>query len=211
MAKTPKEKGIDRLLTSYVVNECEETFGIHSLSETKLQKLVFLSEKKMIDQQLKGLNYSYIKFLHGPFSSELRSDLVRLSGITFIKEPYISGTRNLRLLIADFSEVFERNCSIINTIDSTLKKWAPLSLKEILKRVYRMKWGRTTIGKLPLKTPMLWKMKTKQAREVLTITPDEFEDLLLSFDPKIAEILKPAFNDMREGRLISYEATSREL
>lgn len=211
MAKTPREKGIDRLLTSYIVNECVVNFDIHSLSETKLQKLVFLSENKLIRAKSKGFNYSYIKFLHGPFSSDLRSDLVRLSGITFIKEPYLMSTRSLRHTIMDFNEVFERNQSIMTTIDNILDEWAPLPLKEILKRVYRMRWGRTTIGKLPHKTPMLWKMKVKQAKEVFSITSDEHEDLSLCFDPKIAEVLKPAFNDMRKGRLISYEATSREL
>jgi hypothetical protein len=81
--RTPKDKILDRFLTLYVLTRASK--HVPKLGRVQLQKIMFLSEWKMISQKMKGLNYNYIKFEHGPYSPELQDDMDRFAklGETF--------------------------------------------------------------------------------------------------------------------------------
>lgn len=204
MARTHRDRLINKLLSAYMINECDIEFGV-SLSETKLQKLVFLSEKRLIDGRIKAFDYSYIKFLHGPFSGELRGDLTILFELSLIQEPYLKSSKKLKWVIEDFQSIFEDNPQIISTIDSVLERYSRVPTEKLLDQVYRMKWGKRTIGDLPLRTPMLWPLKVKNAIKKFEITSDEFEDLELLFNKKIAGDFEKSNADMKEGRLLPHD------
>ena len=94
MARDIKDQVIDKFLSSYIINKFDENYGGY-LSETKLQKLIFLSEKKLIDKRIKALNYNYIKFYHGPFSNALRNDIATFAENSLIEEPYLNSSNTI--------------------------------------------------------------------------------------------------------------------
>lgn len=205
MARALKDKVIDKLLSSYIINECDQTYGVF-LSETKLQKLVFLSEKRMIDNRIKAFNYNYIKFFHGPFSSSLRYDLQAFAENSLILEPYLRGSEKLRWIVEDFQNIFENNERVTNIINAVLRRYAIIPTETLLKIVYNMPWSRKrTIGDLPLKTKMLWPLKIRNDTRIFNISKDDYEDLVFCFDKKIVHEFSKAVSDMREGRIIIHD------
>lgn len=216
MARTSEEKTADRLLTLYLVKECYQSHRLRSLSETKLQKLVFLSEKELIDNRIKAFNYRFIKLLHPTFSPELRSDLTHLVKQRYLTAPWIGQTNRMRMILEDFSEVLRRNRRILKMIDNVLSTWANIRTNTLVNMVNRLSWrvGRTKmrcIEDLKLGTPLLYPLKREKAHSVFRITEDELEDLEICLNPKITKDLDKAFDEMRRGRLLPHEGVFGEL
>jgi len=206
MVRTSEDKTIDQFLTLYVINECYKTYNLRGLSETKLQKLIFLSEKKLIDQSWKALNYNFMKFFHGPFSSELRSNLERFVELNYINEPWLKFTNNLTVMLDDFNDLLIKNRDFIKKIDKVLETYAKIPTDKLLRLVYKMPWGRgRTIGSLSMKTPMLYPIKSRKAVKQFVVSENELEDLEICFNQKLSEDIEKAFLEMKQGRKISHE------
>lgn len=212
MARTSKEKTIDRLLTLYFVNECYKTHNLGSLSETKLQKLVFLSEKELIDRRIRALNYRFVKLLFPTFSLELRTDLKNFVKSRFLRGPWFERTNKLKMILEDFSDVFRRNRSSINVIDEVLSTYANIRTTRLTNMVHRMRWTkRKTIGDLAMGAPLLYPLKYERARQIFKITDDELEDLEICLNPKISKELDQAFDEVRRRKMLRHEEVFRKL
>jgi uncharacterized protein YwgA len=208
MVRTLKDKAMDYFLTVYLVNDAFSRRNIRFLSETKLQKLVFLSEKSMIDEREKGFNFYFIKLTHGPFSQELRSTLEKLLQTRFFNDFGLKPTHNAKLILEDFQDVIERNHTFFQKITIVNDRFATMPLERLLNTIYEMPWGRggaRTIADLPPRTPMLYPMKPHIVMRELKITDDEVENLLMNFDPRAVKDLSEAMRDAREGRWRTYE------
>ena len=208
MARTPKEKAVDSLLTLWLVDDAFSRKDLKFLSETKLQKLVFLSEKSMIDEREKGFNYYFIKLTHGPFSQELRSNMNKLLQIRYLNDFGLNLTGLAHSVLQDFQDVIERNPVFFQKICRVNDQFAPMPLPQLLRIVYAMPWGRRgsrTIADLSPRTPMLYPMKQHQVREEFDISEKEAEDLLMNFDPKAVKDMLRAMKEMRAGRLLERE------
>jgi len=206
MPRTPRDKAVDHLLTIYLVNDAFSRRKLRFLPETKLQKLVFLSEKSMIDERKKGFNFYFVKLIHGPFSQELKNGLGKLLQTRFLNDFGLMPTDHAKMILEDFQDVIKRNRTFFQKIDTVNEHFATMSLERLLKLVYAMPWGRgRTIEDLPLRTPMLYPMKPSNVVAELEITDDEVEDLLMNFNPEAVKELSQAMSEMREGRTLTYE------
>jgi len=206
MAKSYKEKIIDRFLTLYLITD--STSRTTHLLETKLQKLVFLAEKDMINNSLKGFNYYFMKFYHGPFSFELRQDLSRLVETKIVEEPYFRPAREAMMIIEDFKEMLNRNHVFFETIHNINERYASLQLDSLLEFIYSMPWGRMrdrTVGSVSQRTPMLYPMKPEKARMIFQVTEEELRDLEINLDPQYTQVLEEAMNSLKTGRLLEHE------
>ena len=205
MPRTAKERAVDLLLTSYLIHDAFNRCNVDSLSETKLQKLIFLSEKLMIDQHHKGFNYHYIRLTHGPYSPELRSNLGIFIQIGALNESNLEPTNYIKNILEDFNDVICKNNIYIEKINAINNTFSQVPLSKLLKFVYSMPWG---IGKkikdLSQRTPMLYPMKTGYTSE-FELNDNEVEDLLMNFDPEALENLEQSSEDMRKGRILTYE------
>jgi len=149
MARTRKEKMIDRLLTLYVIGKCRTDHNIRNMSETKMQKLVFLSEKQLIDNRCKAFNYRFIKLLHPTYSEELKTDLINLRRLGFLDgRPWYRENRKARNFLEDFHHVFENNRHIAESVDYVLASYAPIPTNHLVKRINEMPWRNKTIAAL---------------------------------------------------------------
>jgi len=210
MARTSEEKTVDRLLTLHLINECYETYHLKALSETKLQKLIFLSEKELIDNRIKAFNYRFVKLLHPSFSSELRSDLTNLVRLKYLTTPWFEQTSRMQMILEDFSGVFGKNRALLEIIDNVLSTYAKIRTNRLVDLVNRMLWyvgGRRprAIEDLRIGTPLLYPLAWEKAEARFQMTDNELEDLEICLNPKISHDLDKAFNEMRRGNLLSHE------
>jgi len=204
MARTPEEKVIDRFLTLYIINKCKEDYNIRTLSETKLQKLVFFSEKDLIDKRYKAFNYRFIRLLHPTYSAELRDDLASLVELSYLKEPLLGRTIKTKMLLEDFNHLFENNSIIKSIIDQVLDQYAGLSTSRLIRLVLGMPWGKGTVKDLKMRRRMLYPLNPEHVKESFKIDENDFEDLMICFSPKISRGLDHALNEMRSGDLLSH-------
>lgn len=208
MARTFLDKAIDHFLTLYLINDAFCRWDLPLLPNTKLQKLVFLSEKAMIDEREKGFNFYFIKLIHGPFSQELENDLGRLVENGFIDDEELRPTSNTTVILDDFRDMILKNPTFFEKVNGVNNYFAGMSLQKLLKIVYAMPWGKRrgeTIADLPQRTPMLYPMKPEIVRTGFQITEDEAESLLMNFDPDAINDLSEAMRDAREGKWRTYE------
>jgi len=206
MARTNVEKAVDRLLALYLLHDAFSRNRTNFIQETKLQKLVFLSEWRMIDERNKGFNFYFIKLVHGPFSQELETDVAKLIQVGLVNRRGLEPTGHADIILEDFRDVIERNSPFTKYIKAANDGFAGVSLKELLNVIYAMSWGGDkTIRDLPPRTPMLFPMKTQNVASEFSITDEEAEDLLMNFDPKAIRILVQATEEMRTGKMRSDE------
>lgn len=138
MARTNLEKAVDRLLVLYLLHDAFSRGNTDFIQDTKLQKLVFLSEWSMILERNKGLNFSFIKLAHGPFSQELETDARKLVRVGLVRARGLEPTAKANVVLEDFHHVIERNGSFTRYINETNDSFAGVSLKELLDVIYAM-------------------------------------------------------------------------
>lgn len=126
MTRTLKEKAIDYFLTLYLVDDAFSRLKIGFLPDTKLQKLVFLSEKSMIHEREKGFNFNFIKLTHGPFSQELKTSYDNLSQIGILGEFGLTPTTNSKIILEDFQEIIKRNTTFFQKITTVNNDFAKM-------------------------------------------------------------------------------------
>jgi len=204
MARTLREKVIDRLLSLYIIDKCQREYNIPSMSETKMQKLVFLAEKKLIDYRCKGLNYRFIKLLYPTYSQELEDDLKNLAQLRFLEGPYYSGNQRTQMILGDFCQVLEKNREIKHSIDSTLENYASVPTGQLVHAVRRMRWRKGSIGELAVRTPLLYPLKEAIARCIFEISDEDLEDLAICLSPRISKGMEQAFDELRRGQRLTH-------
>jgi hypothetical protein len=109
MARTVQEEAIDRLFSLYVVDRCRAKHGITYVSETKLHKLLFYAQKRLIECRCKAMTYPFIKLLYPTFSKELRSDLNELLDLGYLSGHYYKEQEKARMILEDFHHIFDDN------------------------------------------------------------------------------------------------------
>ena len=218
MVRTLPEKLSDQFLLLYLINDVSErTPFVH---QTKIQKLVFISEREMLANDEKGFNYYFIKLLYGPFSQELDNDLNDLVQTKIVRaEPTGRGAKIIPAqrcsdILKDFNDLIERNQAFVQRIREVNRRYGILGFKRLLKAVhhmqsplhkYRKRRRPPTIASFPLRTPLIRPISEELARKTFSITPEEAEDLLMNLDPKTVEKLSQAMKEMRSGRLRTHD------
>jgi len=205
MARTIQEKVIDRLLTLYVINRCREKHGLSSISETKMHKLIFYSEKRLNENRCKSLSYRFVKLLYPTYSAELRKDLNELVELNFLEGHFFGERRKAQMILKDFCEVFSRNREIMSLIDSEVDKYAPVETDVLVNQTKKMRWRNGIIEDLKNGTPLIYPLKSTRARCVFSISEKEYEDLAICLSPTITRGMAEAFNELRRGQRLSHE------
>jgi uncharacterized protein YwgA len=207
MARTVPEKLIDKLLLLYLASDTLN--HIRFLVETKLQKLVFLSELSMFKKEEKGFNYTFVRLNYGPFSQELRSDLGQLIGQEILMERGLRPTEEAAFILEDFQGIFERNKGYIEKIERVTEKYSRIPTEKLVHRVHAMHHPylrpRRTIGSLKPTTPIIYRMSVERASKIFEVTAGELSDLELCFDKKISGYLEQAMMDVKTKPFRSHQ------
>jgi uncharacterized protein YwgA len=213
MARTSLEVLYDRLLLLWLVYDAMKykLFG-----ETKVQKLTFLAEWEMLDKRQKGFNYNFIKLTFGPYSRDLEKDIKWLEDSNLVK--LISADEKTRIfkltelgqkILTVFHDVFDRNKIFTEKIAEINRKFAGLTLDELLKFVYSlphpyMRGRPRTIGELKPGTILLYKIDPEKAKVTFSLTPEELATLDIYLDEGRYRSLMEACESVKRKRLLTY-------
>ena len=218
MVRTSVEKLVDQFLVLYLINDVSKRTPF--VPVTKIQKLVFISEREMLRNSEKGFNYYFIKFFYGPYSAELDNDLNNLAQSAIVgAEPTGRGvkvipTRRCANILRDFDDLIERNQIFVQRISDVNRRFGILGFKRLLKAVHHMqsplhkyrKGKRSpTIASLRFRTPLLRRIPEETASETFSITPKEIATLEIYFDAEAYESLVKASRSAKENPLLSFE------
>jgi hypothetical protein len=136
MNRTKNEKFADVALLLYLIGLFRSKSGLY-LGITKLDKLTFLSEKEMLDQKVRGFNYEFFKWHHGPLSTDIYTDLdvLRRAG-------FVSGNEDIALTahgveaLRKLRPLFKDHRLVTTPIDVVTRRSAGLTTQNLTERVY---------------------------------------------------------------------------
>lgn len=185
--RTEKETTIDRLLLLYLINEADKYI---LLGRLLLQKLTFLSEKGMISRRIKGLNYKFFRWEHGPMTEQIYQDceMLHKAGLIDRTEWPIGATKDGKLLLESFLKFTEKegNKEILSIISNVVKKYARLSASDIKKLVYDIVivpvgWKKKVrIGNIPHGDDIIMKLEEKEVDKLFRLNEEDLDDLEMS-------------------------------
>lgn len=212
MPRNPREILADRLLLLWLLYDA---MNYKRFGETKIQKLSFLSEWKMIDNSEKGFNYKFIRLSFGAFSPEVEKDIEWLENIKLIEGIPISEkarifrkTRFGRKLFNDFQEMFKRNRLFLRRIAEVNCEYAKKPLQELVDYVYGLPHPYIkglTIAECKIGQQLLYKLDEEKAKETFKITPEELATLDIYLDFRNYASLTQASESAKRKPLLSLE------
>lgn len=166
----------------------------------------------MIQQNLVGFNYSFVKLTHGPYSGQVHQDHLKNLGIKILSEnqgiQLIDYGKNL---VDNFREVFEANEEIVGVIQDVNQEFAPMQTDDILDHVYALPHPirkTYTIEETPLNQTLLAipsKTFKKKAEAVFELSEDWMATLEIYLNPDFYYSLKKAQEEAKHQKPLSHE------
>ena len=194
--REPLEILADHLLLLYLVKKANQVGNLDG--KTKLQKLVYLAERKMLGRKMKGFNLDFIRFDYGPYSKELDFDKDYLAKLCLLDKARWNLTQDGTRIVSGFKELWERNRAIVEQIDS-IAEFATWSLTDLKEYVYDQPhpWLKgETIRSVKRFIPILRRLNKEKARLEFVVTPGELETLDILLDREhYSDLLDPTNGD----------------
>jgi len=179
----------------------------------KLQKLVYLAQKKLIEKKFKVFSYNFFRWDKGPFSADVNNDLNSLTSRGLIKKRWpIRLTKEGTELLDSCSELVEENEAFIRIIDEVISDFAEYTPEEIKEYVYEMSVfvprlrEVMTIAEIPRGTLILFKPSDKRSKAKFVIDRCWCATLELAMDQEAVESLRQSYNDAVEGKVHEFRA-----
>lgn len=201
-----RERITNLLLLLYLVEKANAAGDVED--ELKLQKLVFLAQKKLVERQLKAFSYNFFRWRKGPFSKNLRIDLLALVEAQFLRwrANKIELTDKAKGVLETCSELLDENEYFLRWVNDIILEYSHYSSEEIKDLVYSLKVvvprlrQIMTIKDIPPRQLILFKTADKNARMIFDIDKSWLATLELTFDKEALDSLSKALDDAVEGR-----------
>lgn len=146
--RTPQEITSDSLLSLVLLDFCAADSGAVG-DRLKATKLLFMATFESARRRLKGLNYSFYRYAHGPFTKELYATWQELSDLGYLYVPsnprdYITVTEEGKAAASYFLTKMESSATPgIEALKSVFKQvsdtYGSFSTPELLRHIYDMK------------------------------------------------------------------------
>jgi len=140
----------------------------------------------MSKERVKGFNYHFFKFDHGPISKQIYED-----GECLVASGLVSGLKNAELTergqrtFGSLQALYEENKAVTDYIDKAAAAYGRLGFGSLKKRIYALKviWAgeEWTIADIPLCTDVLDKVEAKDAATAFVIDDDWVDSLWGTF------------------------------
>ena len=144
-SRNDRERFIDAMLSLVLLRGCVSEDGNTIGDRLKVTKLLFLAAHDLFSRQTKAFNFSFYRYHHGPFTTELYETWEELSWMGFLEiEPGPRGRLKLTDAGVKAAEWYDqrlrisRNQPIMQVFDRVANSYAQLSTAELLQRVYSM-------------------------------------------------------------------------
>jgi len=200
-----KDRVVNNLLLLYLIEQTNKKGKLED--PLKLQKLVFLSQKKTIAKKGKGFNYNFFRWQKGPYSADVSEDLKVLMANNYVSGKYeVELTDQGREVLSKCAELLTKNKRLLEPIDAVIEQYAQLDPEKIKNEVYKMQVivPRThqlaRVEQLPPRQLILFRSSDESAKLLFDIDGEWLATLELIFDQEALDSLRRAQKDATEGR-----------
>lgn len=125
---------VDRLLLLYLFDRVSEVNRI--TGDVKLQKLVFLSEKEMIENEIQGMNYNFFRWDLGPMSKGVYEDHAFLCENELVSESDGTILSTGERILSKVVPLLQKNPEFARTIDDIVQSYGSISGGRLKNIVY---------------------------------------------------------------------------
>lgn len=206
------ERVENNLLFLYLVSEASKAGRVED--DLKAQKLVFLSQKQLVQKRLKAFNYTFLRWHKGPFSKDLANDikaLVKAGMLTRIDDK-IDLTDAGKEVVARCEELLTKQPEFIVPIKAVAQAYGAIPSDDLKESVYDIsvfvpKLRKVTkIRDIEEKQLILYGLSTKKARKAFNIDENWQATLELVFNKEAQDSLRMAQQDAVEGRVCDFNS-----
>lgn len=181
LSRNNRERLTDSLLTLVLLRYCASEDG--SIGDRlKVTKLTFLAAHTLFTRQIKAFNFSFYRYHHGPFTTELYETWGELSWLGFLEIPpgptgEISLTDAGLKAAGRYEQRLEQlgNQRLLEAFRHITDTYRGLSTSDLLRQVYEMKvvplgWRQATrISDLPMSARLTCVLDQEEASESVTV------------------------------------------
>lgn len=191
--RTYREKLIDRLMLLHLYDRVSS--GSKMTGDVKLQKLVFLSEKDMLERDWDGLNYKFFRWDLGPMSKGVYEDHDFLYDNGLISESGGLISESGHEILENAEGLLDENVEIVSVIDDVVDEYGHIGggrLKNIVydEEVTLMGSGKSMkVENIPEATDIIFKLPEEHAELSFNISDDWVETLDLLFQSESRELI----------------------
>ena len=198
------------VLLMYLVQKTNEKFVMED--NLKVQKLVFLSQKRLTAKKMNGFAYPFFRWLKGPFSGDLNNDITLLRQMKLLRwgDDKIELTEEGKHILESLYEIMENNIGFSDIIDNIIEEYGSLSPEEIKEKVYQMKIFVPNdrkvmkIEEIPPKKLILFGSSRKNTKIEFNINEEWLDTLEVLFDDEAIQFLEKLKKSAVEGNIIEF-------
>lgn len=190
LTRSSRDRLSDALLSLVLLNFCASAGGRAIGDRLKVAKLLFLATHNLFTKQAKAFSFSFYRYYHGPFTTELYETWGELNWMGFLEiQPGPAGEIVLTEAGIKAAEHYEQrlkalgNQEVLQVFKQVSDTYRQLSTEELLRQVYGMEvvplgWQqRVRISNTPMGTYFTCVLDKEEARESVAIddaTASEF-------------------------------------
>jgi uncharacterized protein YwgA len=209
--KTISERVENNLLFLYLVSEASKAGRVED--DLKAQKLVFLSQKKLVQKKLKAFSYTFLRWHKGPFSKDLAEDiksLVKAGMLTRIDDK-IALTDAGKEIVARSEELLTKQPEFMVPIKAIAQLYGAIPSEDLKEKVYDISVWVPRLKKvmkirdIEEKQLILYGLSAKKARKAFNLDENWQATLEIVFDKDALDSLKMAQQDAVEGRICDFD------
>lgn len=196
-------KIVDRLLTLYLYDRVSQQSKMYG--DVKLQKLVFLSEKRMLENLERGYHYRFFRWEHGPMSRGVYEDHDFLQSNGLVSEESRQISERGREVLREAQDLLDQNSEFVAPIESVVDEYGSESGRQLKQLVYDMEVSPLTldrslrVGDIPEGVDIYFPLPDHLASNTFDIDDGWIETLSVMFDTESKDRLDRAIQDARES------------
>ena len=198
------------ILLLYAIQKTNEKSALED--NLKVQKLVFLSQKKYISKKMDGFAYLFLRWHKGPFSKDLANDLVLLKQMKFLRwgNDKIELTKDGKKLLENCNEIIEKNKDFLKVIDEIIEEYGHLNPDALKEKVYQMNIfipkdrKVMKIEQIPPKKLILYPLPQKRTKIEFGINEEWIDTLEVLLDEEAIDLLVQAQRDAKGGNIVEF-------
>jgi len=206
VADPVRERAINNLLLLHVIEETNKKGQLEK--NLKLQKLVFLIEKNLIQRKIKAFTYQFFRWHQGPFSAGINADLNLLSKHGLIKwdDNKIYLTKEGKQVLSSCKELIDKNSILDKSFNPILDKYSKADPEKLKNYVYQINMfipilrKVMPIEKIPKRRIILFKPPDKRMVHFFEMNESWGATLELLLNKRGLVSLGKACEDAKEGR-----------
>ncbi|KYK30147.1 MAG: hypothetical protein AYK19_18605 [Theionarchaea archaeon DG-70-1] len=199
------------ILLMYMIQKTTQEFILED--NFKAQKLVFLIQKRFVSKKMNGFSYPFFRWIKGPFSASLNSDLVLLKKIGFVRwaDDKIELTEDGKDVLENCSELLRENKKFLEIIDRVVREFGHFSPEEMEEKVYQMKIF-VPKDKKAMRIEQITHKKVmdgvsgEKSETEFSIREDVFDTLEVLLDNEATDLLRQAQEDAIKGNTVEFSS-----